>query len=122
MVDDRLKCVVYSILKEGKECNTKSLLEFQVLPASSDLTGSLGGDQTCLLTSWGLSANSRRMSDMLMVTTTMGMVNGIHSNTSSDGPVLSLVLKFVKGAASLKQGLVSSAASSDDADHGSSGT
>lgn len=58
---------------------------------------------------------------MLMVTTTMGMVNGVHSNTSSDGPVLSLVLKFVKGAASLKQGLVSPASTGDDTDHGSGG-
>ena len=57
-----------------------------------------------------------------MITTTMGMLNGVHSNTSHLGPVLSLVLEFEFRGTSLKEWLVSSSAASDHTDHGSAAT
>ena len=60
------------------------------------------------------------MTDMLLVTTTMGMVDGVHSNTSDSGPgSSSLCLPSVVGVSSLADGLVGSATASNDANHGS---
>ena len=57
---------------------------------------------------------------MLLVTTTMGMVDGVHSNTSNSGPGSSaLRLPSVVGVSGLANGLVGSATASDDTDHGS---
>ena len=72
---------------------------------------------------------------MLMVTTTVGVVNGVHGNTTSTGPadwdrssekktdrervrdkLVSLGLEFVVGPASLEQGLVNPPTASDDTD------
>ena len=58
---------------------------------------------------------------MLVVTTAMGMLDRVHCHTSDVGPVLSLGLGSMVGVASLKDGLVGSAATSDDADHASAG-
>ena len=57
---------------------------------------------------------------MLLVTTTMWMVDGVHGDTSNSGPGTSaLCLPSVVGVAGLADGLVGSAAAGDDADHGS---
>ena len=68
----------------------------------------------------GESGDGRRVTDMLLVTTTMGMVDGVHSNTSNSGPV-SFALRFpsVVGVTSLANGLVGSATTGDEADHSS---
>ena len=55
---------------------------------------------------------------MLMVTTTMGMLNGVHSNTTNLGPGVTLDLVFVVGTSGLKHGLVDTASTGDHADHG----
>jgi len=62
------------------------------------------------------------MTDMLMVTTTVRMLDGIHSNTSDLWPILSLIFKFEFGSTSFKKWFIGSATSSDDADHGSADT
>ena len=50
----------------------------------------------------------------------MGMVDGVHSNTSNSGPGSSaLRLPSVVGVSGLANGLVGSATASDDTDHGS---
>ncbi len=57
---------------------------------------------------------------MLLVTTTMRMVDGVHSNTSNSGPgSSSLCLPSVVGVSGLADWLVGSAATSNEADHGS---
>jgi len=59
---------------------------------------------------------------VLLVTTTMRMVNGVHSNTSNSGPGTSaLCLPSVVGVSGLANGLVGSATTSDDTDHSSAG-
>lgn len=47
------------------------------------------GDETDFLTGNGLAGDCRGLSDMLVVTTTVRMVNGVHSNTTSAGPAVS---------------------------------
>jgi len=59
---------------------------------------------------------------VLMVTTTVGVINWVHSNTTSTGPVVTLSLEFVVSSASLEQGLVNPPATSDDTDGGTGAT
>jgi len=59
---------------------------------------------------------------VLLVTTTMRMVDGVHSNTSDSGPgSSSLGLPSVVGVSSLADRLVGSATAGNQADHGSAG-
>lgn len=55
---------------------------------------------------------------MLMVTTTMRMLDGVHGHTSNLGPRVALHSVFVESAAGLEDGLVDSSTSSDDSNHG----
>ena len=55
---------------------------------------------------------------MLMVTTTVGMLDGIHSHTANLGPAVTLDLELVVGASGLQHGLVDTTAAGDEADHG----
>jgi hypothetical protein len=97
----------------------RSLTLLDDLLGTSDETGSSGGDETDLLTSGLVSSDGRRVTNMLMVTTTMGMLDGVHRNTSNSGPVVSLGLLLEPRVVSLQERLVSSLTASSDADHGS---
>ncbi len=98
------------------------LLNLEILSTSSNETGSSGGHETSLLTAGSVSADGRGVTDVLLVTTTMRMVDGVHSNTSNSGPCSSsLGLPSVVGVSSLADGLVGSATTGDEADHGSAG-
>lgn len=48
------------------------------------------GDETGLLTLYGVSGDGRGFTDMLVVTTTVRMVDGVHGNTTSLGPAVTL--------------------------------
>ena len=96
------------------------LLDLEIFLSSSDETSSSGGDESDLLSARGESGDGGRVTDMLLVTTTMGMVDGVHSNTSNSGPCSSsLRFPLVVGVTSLANGLVGSATSGDDSNHGS---
>jgi len=92
------------------------------LGGTADLTGSAGSNETCLLTSGGVSGHSRGVTDVLLVTTTVRMVDGVHGDTTDTGPSVSLCLVLPEGIAGLKEGLVGSLATGNDADHGSAVT
>jgi hypothetical protein len=103
--------------------NGISLLFLDVLSSSSDETGSSGGDESDLLTLRGESADSRGVTNMLLVTTTMRMLDGVHSDSSNSGPgTLPLCLHLVEDVTSLADWLVDSATSGNDSDHSSAGT
>merc|ERR1719220_1412454 len=55
---------------------------------------------------------------MLMVTTTVGILDGVHGHTSDLGPAVSLDSVLVVSSAGLEHGLVATTATSDDADDG----
>ena len=99
------------------------LLNLEILSTSTNETGSSGGHETSLLTARSVSADGRGVTDVLLVTTTMGMVDGVHSNTSNSGPgSSSLCLPSVVGVSSLADGLVGSATAGNEADHSSAGS
>merc|ERR1719203_803703 len=56
---------------------------------------------------------------MLMVTTTVGVLDGVHRNTTNLRPAVSLGLVLVVGTASLQHRLVDPSSSSHNTDHGS---
>ena len=95
------------------------LLLEEKLAATSDGTSSLGGDETALLTAGGVSSRRGGVTDVLMVTTTMGMLDGVHSNTSNSWPVSLLGVSSVVGAVGSEERFVSSLATGDDANHSS---
>ena len=59
---------------------------------------------------------------MLMVTTTMRMLNRVHSNTSNSWPVVSLSLSFEPRVGGLQERLIGSLSTSDNTDHASAAT
>ena len=90
--------------------------------ATADDTGSTGGNETSLLTARGVSSDGRGVTDVLMVTTTVRMLDGVHSNTSNSGPVALLGVSLVVGVVGLEDRLVSSGATSDNTNHSSAAT
>jgi len=58
---------------------------------------------------------------MLMVTTTMRMLNWVHGNTSNSWPVVSLTSSLVPGVGGLEEWLIGSLTTGANSDHGSAG-
>jgi len=89
------------------------------LGSTTDLTSSSGSNKTGLLTSGASSGHGRWVTNMLLVTTTVRMVDGVHSDTSNTGPSVSLGLVLPEGSTSLQEGLVGSLTTSDNTNHSS---
>jgi hypothetical protein len=92
------------------------------LSTTSDETSSSGCDKTSLLSSGGVSSDSRWVTNMLMVTSTMRMLDWVHSDTSDSWPVLSLSSGLEPGVSGLEEWLVGSLSTGDDSNHGSAGS
>ena len=101
------------------EGNRSVLLLEKELAATSDGASPLSGDKSRLLSARCVSPGGRGVTNVLMVTTTVRMLDGVHGNTSNSGPVSLLGVRSVVGAVSAEHGLVSSLATGDNADHGS---
>jgi len=56
---------------------------------------------------------------MLLVTSSMRMLNGVHGNTSDSWPVVSLSSSLEPGVGSLKEWFISSLSTGDDSNHSS---
>lgn len=89
------------------------------ISTTSNSTGSSGGNETDLSTGRSISTNSRWDTDVLLITTTERMVNGIHGNSSNSRPSLSQSLHLVVNSTSLKDGLINSFSGGDEANHSS---
>lgn len=74
------------------------------LGGSSDETGSPGGDETGLLSGDGVSGDGRGLSDVLVVSSSVGVVHRVHGHTSGPGPRVSLRLELVERSSSLEEG------------------
>jgi len=74
-------------------------------------------DETDFSTSRGVSSDSRSHTDVLMVTTTVRMLDGVHGHTTNLRPGVPLSLVLEVGSAGLQQRLVDSSSTGDDADH-----
>jgi len=100
----------------------RSLIAFLlILLTTSNETSSSGTSETDLLTRGSELTDGRRVTDMLVVTTSVGMVHGVHGHTSDSGPHLPLGLEFVVLDSGLEDGLIGSSSSGDDADGGPTG-
>jgi len=71
------------------------------------------------LTARSVSPRRGRVTDVLMVTTTVGMFDGVHGDTSNSWPVSLFGVRSVVACIGTEHGLVSSLAASNDANHGS---
>jgi hypothetical protein len=92
------------------------------LAASADKTGTLGGDETALLTAGGISTHGSGVTHVLMVTTTMGMFDGVHRNTSHAGEVVLLCVGLVVSFVGLEEGLVGTLTAGTDSNHSTAGS
>ena len=95
------------------------LLLEKKLAASSDGTGSLGGNETALLTAGGVPSGRGGVTHMLMVTTTVRMLDGVHSDTSNSGPISLLGVRPVVASVCTEHRLIGSLTASDDTNHSS---
>jgi len=91
-------------------------LDIDLSDGTTDKTGSPGGDETGFLTGGGVSGDGGSLSDMLVVTTSVGVVDGVHSNTTSLRPVVPLTLSPEVGSSSLQQRLIDPSTSSNNPD------
>jgi len=58
------------------------------------------------------------VTDVLVVTSTVGVLNGVHCHTTDLGPLVTLDAVLVVGAAGLEERLVETTTTGDEADHG----
>merc|ERR1712137_789963 len=87
------------------------------LLGTAEQTCPAGGDETSLLTGNGVARDGRGLSDMLVVTTTVGVIDGVHGNTTSTGPAVALGSELVLSTRRLQEGLVGTSTTGDDTDH-----
>jgi len=87
------------------------------LLGTAEQTCPAGGNETSLLTGNGVARDGRGLSDMLVVTTTVGMVDGVHGNTTSTGPAVALGSELVLSTRRLQEGLVGTSTTGDDTNH-----
>ena len=92
------------------------------LASTANDTGSSGGDETNLLTAGSVSPGGRGVTNVLMVTTTVRMFDGVHGNTSDDGPIALLGVGLVVSLVGLEHRLIASSATGANADHSSAAT
>jgi len=100
-------------------CLFNSSFELLDISTTSNSTGSSGGNETDLSTGRSVSTNSRGNTDVLLVTTTERMVNGIHGNSSNLRPSLSESLHLVVNSTSLEDGLINSFTGGNETNHSS---
>ena len=89
-----------------------------LLDATTQTTSAASGNETDLLTGRATATNGGGVSDVLVVATTVGVINRVHCDTTNLGPLVTLGPVLVAGTAGLGDGLVHTASTGDDADHG----
>jgi len=84
--------------------------------STSDETSSSGSNETDFLTGWGKSVDGTWFTQMFVVTTSVGMVDWIHSNTSNLWESLSESLELVEECTSFHNWLFVSSSTGNDTD------
>jgi len=104
------QCHIMQPIKQS----TTSILD---LLSTTQQTSSSGSDETSLLTLCSVTGDGRGFTNMLMVTTTVRMVDGIHSNTTSLWPGVTLNCELVLRPRCLQERLVRTSTTCNDANH-----
>jgi hypothetical protein len=86
-----------------------------LVSATAQTTSAAGSDQADLATSRAVTVLGRRVTDVLVVTTTVRVLNGVHGNTTDLRPRVALSLVLVERTTSLQHRLVNAAATGDNA-------
>lgn len=111
-----------TLISDGTGCSSCCcLFVLAVALATTNPTSTTGSDETDLATGGCATLDCRRLTNMLMVTTTVGMLHRVHGNTTHLGPAVALHLVLVVGTTGLQDGLVNTTAAGNDADHGAVG-
>jgi len=97
---------------------TTNLLLIDLEEGTTDSTSTASSNETDLLARGSIAADSRGVTNVLVITTTVGMLDGIHSNTTNLGPRVALDAVLVVTAACLEHGLFGTTTTSNLADHG----
>merc|ERR1719427_997876 len=90
------------------------LLRISDLGSTTDTTDTAGSDETDLSTGGGVTAYGGWETDMLMISTTVGMFNGIHTNSTYLRPAISLHLVLVVRSTRLQQRFVDTTSTRND--------
>merc|ERR1719231_866170 len=98
-----------------KEVRALLLLLVVHLLAAAQLASAARSDEADLLAGHAVAAHGRRMTDVLVVTTTVGVLDGVHRDATRLGPRVALGLVLVEGAAGLEHRLVDTATARDNA-------
>jgi len=100
-----------------EELFTSSCLLIALVFGTGETTGSAGGDETDFTTGGSVTTHGRSHTDVLMVTTTVGMLNGVHGHTTNLGPGVPLGLVLEIGSSGLEQRLIDTTTAGDDSHH-----
>jgi hypothetical protein len=86
------KHIFHDNISTKKKQNTQATpLDVLDLDGTAEQTSPAGSNETNLLTGDSLAVDGRGLSDMLVITTTVGMVNRVHSHTTSTGPAMNVI-------------------------------
>merc|ERR1719427_1378205 len=90
------------------------LLRVSDFGGTTNTTSTAGSNETDLTTGGSVTAYGGWETDMLMITTTVGMFNGVHTNTTNLRPAISLHLVLVVRSTRLQQRFVDTTATRYD--------
>ena len=85
---------------------------------ASETTSPPGSDETNLLAGWCITADGGGVTNVLVVTSSVGMFNRVHGHTTHLRPAVPLHAVLVVGVTSLQHRLLSPASSSNLTNHG----
>lgn len=85
--------------------------------STSEATSTTGSNETDLLSGGSIAGDGGGMTDVLMVTSSVRVLNGVHGNSTDDGPAVTLSLVLVESATGLEDRLLGTTSSGDETDH-----
>eukprot|EP00796_Vickermania_ingenoplastis_P002015 gene2015-gene1671 len=85
---------------------------------TTNTAGAASGNKADLLARGGMAGHRGGVANVLMVTTTVRMLNGVAGNTTDLGPAVALAAEAVERVTSLKDGLLNAATTANNANHG----
>lgn len=88
---------------------------------STNTSSTTGSDEANLLARGAVTGDGRGVTNVLMVTSSMRMLNGVTGNTTNLGPAVALATEAVVAVTGLEDRLLDTASSSNDTDHSTAG-